>query len=106
DEQVEQRAQRAYDEFRRTTERSDDLTALVAAAEAFLRDFAGTSPETEVRRCRELFMQRLDERDIQAARAYSATQPLNFQKRREHYQCYLEKHPSGGNFAREAQAAL
>ena len=59
----------------------------------------------EVRRRRAAFLLRLDERDIESARAYSAAQPLNFQTRREHYQRYLERHPDGA-FASEANEAL
>jgi hypothetical protein len=51
-------------------------------------------------------LRRLDEQDIQAARAYSARNPLNFQTRREHYQRYLDKHPTGGAFTKEAEEAL
>lgn len=106
DEQLNTRAERAYDEFRRAAERTDDLPAVIVLADSFLRDFSGTPPESEVRRCRELFVRRLDERDIQTARDFSAVHPLKFATRREHYQHYLEKHPGGGGFAHEAEAAL
>src|SRR6202022_966942 len=45
------------------------------------------------------------DRDLEAARSYSARQPLNFQTRRELYQHYLDRHP-GGSLRKEAEVAL
>ena len=101
DAEYERRAELAFAELQRTGE----LPARIEQADRFLRDFAGTSHETEVRRRRAAFVLRLDERDIEFARGYSASQPLNFQTRRERYQRYLELHPDGA-FAKEANAAL
>jgi hypothetical protein len=106
DEQVNQRARRALDELKRAAQRSDDLPALVKLADTFLAEYPGSALEEEARRCRTTFVHRLDEQDIQAARAYSARNPLNFQTRREHYQRYLDKHPAGGAFTKEADEAL
>jgi hypothetical protein len=53
-----------------------------------------------------MYLLRLDEQDIQAARDYSARSPLNFHTCCEHYQYYLEKHPAGGAFTQEARTAL
>jgi hypothetical protein len=79
---------------------------MIRRADAFLAEYPGTSSESEARRWRNALVYRLDERDIQEARAYSARQPLNFQTRREHYQRYLDRHPAGGAFAKEAETAL
>src|SRR5262249_7888692 len=78
---------------------------LVDQADRFLRDYAGTPPESDVRHRREAYLGRMDESVIESARAYSAKNPLNFQTRREHYQRYLDKHPTGAA-APEATAAL
>jgi GTPase SAR1 family protein len=83
----------------------DDLAARIEHADRFLRDFEGTAHASEVRRRRAAYLLRLDEHDMDTARAYSAAHPLNFQTRREHYQRYLERHPDGA-FAAEANTAL
>jgi GTPase SAR1 family protein len=106
DEQFNQRAYQALDELRRAAERSDDLAALIKRADGFLAEFAESKFAEEARQHRASFARRLDERDIQVARDYSAKQPLNFQMRREHYQRYLEKHPVGGAFSQEAETAI
>jgi hypothetical protein len=100
----ERRARRAFEEIQRTGQQNE-LAARVEQADRFLRDFAGTRHESEVRRVRAACLLRLDERDIETARAYSSSQPLNFQTRREHYQRYLERHPDGA-FVPEANEAL
>jgi GTPase SAR1 family protein len=104
DQERERRAQAAFADLERL-EPQGNLPLLVEHADRFLRDHAGTSPESEVRRCRAAYLLRLDERDVDEARAYSAANPLNFQTRREHYQHYLERHPEGA-FAGEAREAL
>src|SRR6185437_13461177 len=104
DAERERRAEQAFAELERTGEQGA-LSARIEQADRFLRDFAGTMRESEVRRRRAACLLRLDERDIESARAYSAGQPLNFQTRRERYQRYLERHPDGA-FAKEANEAL
>ncbi|HEY7155720.1 MAG TPA: hypothetical protein VH575_17285 [Gemmataceae bacterium] len=104
DAERERRAELAFAELQRLGEKGD-LAARVEQADRFLRDFADTSHESDVRRRRAACLLRLDERDLESARAYSASQPLNFQTRRECYQHYLERHPDGA-FAAEANEAL
>jgi hypothetical protein len=82
------------------------LPAVVKQADRFLSEFGSASCAAEARLCRQAVLRRLDERDIQAARAYSARNPLNFQTRREHYQKYLLQHPTDGAFTKEAEEAL
>jgi hypothetical protein len=106
DEQVNQQARKALDELQRTADGSSDLASLVKRADAFLTEYSGTPSESEARHWRDALVYRLDERDIQEARTYSARQPLNFQTRREHYQRYLDRHPAGGAFTKEAESAL
>src|SRR5262249_23512203 len=100
DAQLAQKAQRAFDELVRA-EPTSDLPTLVQLAEQYLRRHPDSAAETEVRRRLNGYLLWLDERDIEAARNYSARQPLNFQTRREHYQQYLNKHSGGGAFCKE-----
>jgi hypothetical protein len=106
DEQVRQKARLAYDELARTEQRTADLSALVARADAFLRDYPGSEHESAVRHLRDACVLRLDERDIALARDYSARHPLNFHTRSDYYRQYLDKHPAGGAFTREAETTL
>jgi hypothetical protein len=101
----DRRARQAHDDLAGAVGRGTDPAVLVAQADRFLRDFAGTSPEAAVRRLRAAALRRLDERDIETARQYSAGQPLHFLTRREQYQRYLDRHPDGA-FVAEAEAAL
>lgn len=104
DAERERRADITFVELARSGEKGD-LSARIENADRFLREFGGTAHESEVRRRRTACLLRLDERDIESARAYSAGHPLNFQTRRERYQLYLERHPDGA-FAGEANEAL
>jgi hypothetical protein len=105
DEEVTQRAQVAYDELVSAEGKTSDTAVLVEQADRFLQRFAGTPQESDVRRRRAAYLDRVQERVIDVARNYSAKNPLNFQTRREHYQHYLDKFPTGAA-AKEAQAAL
>jgi hypothetical protein len=104
DAERERRAEIAFTMLERSGEKSD-LSARIEQTDRFLREFAGTAHDSEARRRLEACMLRLDERDIESARAYSAAHPLNFQTRRERYQAYLEHHPDGA-FAGEANESL
>jgi Double-GTPase 2 len=104
DAEHERRAALAFVEWERADQQGE-LSTRIEQADRFLRDYAGTVHESEVRRRRAACLLCRDERDIESARAYSAGQPLNFQTRRERYQRYLEHHPDGA-FAREANEAL
>ncbi len=104
DAERERRAENAFRDLQRIDDKGD-LSDRIEQADRFLRDFADTPHESEVRRIRTACLLRLDERDIEFARAYSAAHPLNFRTRRERYQLYLERHPDGA-FAAEANKAL
>lgn len=104
-EQISRRARAGFDGLVSSEARHGDLQALLAQADRFLSDYPGSAHELEVRRRRAAYVLRLDERDIEPARAFSAKFPLDFALRREHYQRYLDRHP-GGAFAAEANAAL
>ncbi|HTU91997.1 MAG TPA: GTPase domain-containing protein [Gemmataceae bacterium] len=104
DAERERRAESAFRELERLGDKGD-LSTRTEQTDRFLRDFAGTAHESEARRLRAACLLRLDQRDLEFARAYSAAHPLNFQTRRERYQRYLERHPDGA-FATAANAAL
>jgi hypothetical protein len=99
------RAQRAHDELLASEQQTTELLALLTQADRFLRDYAGTPQEADVRQRRDAYLARLDDHDLEFARNYSARQPLNFQTRREAYQRYLDKHPTGAGAA-EARSAI
>jgi hypothetical protein len=102
-----ERERRAESAFRNMQWLEDkcDLAARIEQADHFLSNFANTGHESDVRSLRAACLLRLDERDIEPARAYSAAHPLNFPGRRERYQHYLERHPDGA-FVAEANSAL
>jgi hypothetical protein len=105
DEQLTRKARQAYDELVSGEQRSSDLPVLLAQSDRWLRLYTGSPQESDVRRRRDACLARLDERDLEVARAYSAHEPLNFQTRREHYQRYLDRHPDGACRS-EAETAL
>jgi hypothetical protein len=105
DKQIAEKAQRAYDELRAADAQSPDLPAQIALADGFLRDFPESAWAQDVRRRRDACLERLEDRDLEAARTYSARQPFNFQTRRELYQRYLDHHPDG-SLRKEAAEAL
>jgi hypothetical protein len=82
-----------------------DLAELIARADQLLREHGETLVAAEVQKRRQSYLRRLDEQAIEAARDYSAREPLNFHTRRERYQAYLDRH-SRGAFAAEATAAI
>jgi hypothetical protein len=100
----ERKAQLAFAELQRPG-KAGDLTTMVALADRFLRDHGDTKQADAARRLRAAYLGRIDERDFEAARAYSVKSPLNFYTRREHYQDYLSKHPDGA-FAKDAASAM
>jgi GTPase SAR1 family protein len=105
DKQLAAKALRAYDELRAADGQAPDLAALIELTDRFLKDYAQSAQAEDVRRRRDACLSRLEDRDLEAARAYSAHQPLNFQTRRELYQRYLDRHPDGG-LRSDAEEAL
>ncbi|TMQ29281.1 MAG: hypothetical protein E6K70_25940, partial [Planctomycetota bacterium] len=105
EDQLTRRSQRAYDLLLKAEQDGADLSILLAHTDQFLGDYAGSRMEGDVRQRRSAYLARLEERDIEAARNYSARYPFHFQARRERYQRCLDKHPTGA-FAAEAASAL
>jgi hypothetical protein len=100
----QRKAELAFFELQRA-EAQSDLPALIGQANRWLREHDGTPRQAEVDRRRTTYLQRLDDRDFDAARDYSTRYPVNFFTRRERYQNYLNRHPQGAH-AKEARAAL
>ncbi len=105
EEHVTLRAKTAHEELIQAEARGSTLTALLTQAGRFLSDFQGSAQEEDVRRRQAVYALRLEERDIEPARALTTQQPLEFAKRRELFLRYLERHPNG-TFAKEATVAL
>lgn len=105
DQHRRQRAADARDLLARAEQNGTDLKSLIRQADQFLEDFGDTPLADDMRRRRDAFLHRLEERDIDTARELSARQPFSFATRREAYVHYLDRHPSG-TFATEAQAAV
>jgi hypothetical protein len=103
--ELESRAQLAYDALLSAESQNGDPNALLDRADLCLREFAGTSFETKFREHHHALLDRLDNRDVETARGYSRRSPFNFQTRKEMYQAYLDKRPTG-IFATEAREAI
>ena len=105
DEEQVRQADAAYEALLTAEQQGAALPDQFAQAERYLKDFPGSAHEADVRRRRAACALRLEERDIEPAREFSARQPLEFQARRERYLAYLERHPNG-LLVKEATAAL
>jgi hypothetical protein len=82
-----------------------DAKELARMAEELIQTHAGSSLAGELRRRRDGYYRRAEEQEIEAARAVSAKQPLEFQNRLLPYREYLDHHPLGA-FAGEARQAV
>jgi hypothetical protein len=85
-------------------ERKGDLVELVGLAGKLAREHARTTAEAELLRRQKVYLARLDERDFEAARDYSRRNPGNYFTRRQRYQQYLDRHPSGASAAQARKA--
>lgn len=100
------RARQDYEAILAAEHRAMDPQALLALADRFIAEHAGSAQEEPVRYRRADYRARVDVRDIEDARAYSRQHPLHFQTRLERFQRYLERHPANGCFVKEAEQAL
>jgi len=104
DAERERRAQESFADLESAEEKAE-LPDLVARADRFLHDFGDTSLRDKATKRRHAYLVRIDLRDFESVRGYSAREPLNFYTRRENYQRYLDRHPQGA-FAAEARDGL
>lgn len=79
-----------------------ELPALIERAAGLAREYADSPVGAEIEKRARSYRDRLDERDFESARDYSARSPGNFLTRRQKFQAYLDGHP-GGNFASRAR---
>src|SRR5262249_5743754 len=75
DGQLHHRSQLAFDQLTRAEHEGTDLLVLVTQADQFLRNYAESDLEAQVRGRRAAYFRRLEERDLEVARNYSARQP-------------------------------
>jgi hypothetical protein len=83
-----------------------DLAVTIESARAFLDQHPNSALRPEAEALLNQAIRRVDEAGIQAARNFSRNYPTNFATRRRKYEEYLEAHPQGGAFVREALDAL
>ncbi|MFN4259016.1 MAG: TRAFAC clade GTPase domain-containing protein [Gemmataceae bacterium] len=106
DEQRAEKARHALEGLVSAESNGTSLTDLVALADAFMHQYSDTALAAEVRQRKGTYLRRIDAQAIQTARDYSAKQPFNFQTRMNHYQRYLDKHATDGEYVDEAKQAL
>jgi hypothetical protein len=78
------------------------LADQIERARQFLADHPDSSARAEVEARLELYLQKLDDIDIDAARNYSRSNPTHFATRIERFDDYLKSHQAGGRFISEA----
>jgi hypothetical protein len=81
---------------------SVSLADLIQRAREFLAEHPSSAAIPEVESRLQLYLRRLDERDIEAAREYARQNPTRFADRIARYQDYLKAHQAGGRFISEA----
>lgn len=107
DAERERQAVQACDELLRK-EALADLATQISTAEKFLSDYPDSKKAGDIRQRLGMYLRRVEEQAIQAARLYSSRYPFNFQTRLESYGTYLQHYPKGTfvEEARNSQAAI
>jgi hypothetical protein len=107
----ERKAAEVYAAIQRE-EAAGNLGALIEKVDGFLSTYAGTaaavkaaSRRAEYVRQRDEALRRQQEQVLEAARSYSAKNPLEFMSRIKEYQKYLSTYP-GGTFEKDARDAI
>ncbi len=78
------------------------LSDQIDRARRFLAEHRESAARDLVQTRLEMYLQRLDEHDIDRARDYSRQNPTRFAARIERYQDYLKAHQAGGRYISEA----
>jgi hypothetical protein len=81
------------------------LSDQIERAQKFLADHPQSAVREQVNSRLEMYLQRLDEHDIDQARDFSRQNPTRFASRIEQFQNYLKSHQAGGRFVSEAMEA-
>jgi hypothetical protein len=103
--EAEQAAQAGLDGLLAAEHSQRDPAELAGMAEKLVQVHAKTRLAGELRRRRDGFYRRAEEREIELARAASAKDPIDFPARLQPYQQYLDHHPLGV-FAPEARQSI
>jgi hypothetical protein len=104
-EAAEQSAQAGLDSLMAAEHALTDPGELAKLAEGLVQAHAKTSLAADLRRRRDGYYRRAEEREMELARAVTATDPLDFATRLRPYQQYLDHHPIG-SFVPEARQAI
>lgn len=104
-EAAERSAQAGLDSLLAAEQTLNDPGELARVAEGLLQTHASSSRAPELRRRRDGYYRRAEEREMELARAVTASDPLDFPARLRPYQQYLDHHPLG-NFVSEARQAM
>jgi GTPase SAR1 family protein len=78
------------------------LTDQIDRARLFITEHPDSPVRPEVQHRLDIYLQKLDDRDIEQARDYSRQNSTQFAARIERYQDYLKAHETGGKFISEA----
>ena len=78
------------------------LTDQIERARQFLAEHPQSAVREQVNSRLEMYLNRLDEHDIDQARDFSRQNPTRFASRIERFQNYLKTHQTGGRFVSEA----
>ncbi len=104
-ESAELAAEDALDRLAIAEHQNLDAAELAKLAESLVESHAKTSQASELRRRRDGYYRRVEEHEMELARAFSANHPQEFQNRLQGYRDYLDHHPLGC-FVAEARQAV
>ena len=104
-EAAELAAQGGLDDLVAAEHKLTDPNELAQIAEELVRTHAKSSVAAELRRRRDGYFRRVEEKEIELARAAATTDPQDFAARQRPYLDYLDRHPLGF-FLPEAKRAI
>jgi hypothetical protein len=103
--EAERSAQSGLDRLLAAEHAQTDPAELAKLAESLIQAHAKSSLAGELRRRRDGYYRRAEEREIELARAAAAKDPIDFAARLQAYEQYLDRHPLGF-FVSEARQAV